>query len=142
MFGLRFQTLNRNKKSMTQAFSSYSLSCNLCLTYLKAKLQQDRCRWWDYKVKCHKTAKTTYLEANKQQTRYRLSYLEVSKLEKGYGWCFEMQTTAWKLIETFSEVINKQVRCASCIYSVKCKRTGMFDVFTSPNATKRYKENI
>ena len=42
----------------------------------------------------------------------------------------------------FSEHVNKQGRCASCIYSVKCKRIGMLDVFTSSNAGKRYKEDI
>ena len=30
-------------------------------------------------VKLQKTAEITYLEAYKQQTRYRLTYLEVSK---------------------------------------------------------------
>ena len=30
-------------------------------------------------VKLQKTAQVSYLKANKQQTRYRLAYLEVSK---------------------------------------------------------------
>ena len=83
--------------------------------YLKVKLQQDRCRWCNYKLKCHKTAEITYLEANKQQAVYHLTYLEVSKLEQKYGWCVEAQTTAWNLNGTFLAVISKQVRCASCI---------------------------
>ena len=51
--------------------------------YLKVKLQQDTPRQFKYKLKCHKTEEITYLEANKQQIRYRLSYLEVSNLEQG-----------------------------------------------------------
>ena len=35
-------------------------------------------------AKLQKTAGKTYLKANKQQTRYRLTYLEVSKEEKRY----------------------------------------------------------
>ena len=35
-------------------------------------------------AKLQKTAGKTYLEANKQQTKYRLTYLEVSKEEKRY----------------------------------------------------------
>ena len=48
-------------------------------------------------AKLQKTAGKTYLKANKQQTRYRLTYLEVSKEEKRYDWCFEGETTAWKV---------------------------------------------
>ena len=33
----------------------------------------------ELQVKLQKTAEITYLEANKQQARYRLTYLEVSK---------------------------------------------------------------
>ena len=36
---LAFKTLKGNKKSMTQAASSYTLTCKLGLMYLKAKLQ-------------------------------------------------------------------------------------------------------
>ena len=35
-------------------------------------------------VKLKKTAEITYLEAKKQETRYRLRYLEVLKSEKRY----------------------------------------------------------
>ena len=83
--------------------------------YGKGKLQQDGCRWCKYKLKCHKTAVIRYLETNKQQRGYGVIYLDFWYLEKEYGWCFEDQTTVWKLIETFLEVINKEVRCVSCI---------------------------
>ena len=44
MFDLCFKRLIGNKKSMAQAVSSYTLTCKLDLMYLKAKLQEDRCR--------------------------------------------------------------------------------------------------
>ena len=94
------------------------------------------------KVKMPKTAQIRNLEASKQERKYRLKYLDVSNLQQEYGWCFEHQTTTWKLIETFLGVINKQGRCGLCIYSVELNRIGMFDVFTSSNVTKRYKEDI
>ena len=78
-----------------------------------------------------------HLEANKQQTSYRLIHLVVLKLEQGYGWCFEGQTTAWKFIETFLGVRNKQVSCGLFISSLDCNSTAMSDVFTSSNATKQ-----
>ena len=81
MFDLCFKTLNGNKKGMTQAVRVYTLTCKLRLMYLKVKLQQDRCRWW--KLKCHKTAVIRYIEGNKQQRRYRLTYLDVSNLQQG-----------------------------------------------------------
>ena len=49
-----------------------------------------------------------YLEANKQQTNYRLTYFEVSKMEKRYGGCFEVQIIASKINGTFSVITNKQ----------------------------------
>ena len=75
---------------------------------LEVKLQQCKCCWCNYKLNCHKTAETTYLEANKQQTRYCQTYLEVLKLEQRHGWCFEGQTTARKANGTFLAVKNKQ----------------------------------
>ena len=39
MFHLPLKTLNVNKKSMTQALSSYTPTCKLCLMYSKVKLQ-------------------------------------------------------------------------------------------------------
>ena len=65
-------------------------------------------------AKLQKTAGKTYLKANKQQTRYRLTYLEVSKEEKRYDWCFEGETTAWKVNVTLLGVINKKIRCVLC----------------------------
>ena len=66
-------------------------------------------------IKTPKTAKITYLEGNKQQRRYRLTYSDVSKLKQGNGWCFEDQTTGSKLTETFFVALNEQVMSASCI---------------------------
>ena len=40
-----------------------------------------------------KTAELTYLDGKKQQTRYRLIYLDVSKNQKGSIWWFEAQRT-------------------------------------------------
>ena len=119
MFDLRLKKLNGKKKSMTQDAGSYILSWKLHLMYFKAKVQQGRCRWCNYKLECHKTVEKPYLEANKQQRRYRLTYLDVLKLEEEYGWCFEGQSTAWKLIEAFLGVINKQVK--ACLVYLKCK---------------------
>ena len=50
----------------------------------------------------------THLEAKKQQTRCRLKYLDVWKMEKWYGWCFEDQIVASKIHRTFSAVRNKE----------------------------------
>ena len=36
-------------------------------------------------VKMTKRTEIRYLEKNKEQRRYRLTYLDVSKLEEGYG---------------------------------------------------------
>ena len=49
-----------------------------------------------------------YLEANKQQTKYRLTYFEVSKMENWYGCCFEVQIIASKINGTFLVLTNKQ----------------------------------
>ena len=44
--------------------------------------------------KVQKTPELKYLEANKQQTQYRLIYLECSKLQKGYDCRFQDQRNA------------------------------------------------
>ena len=44
MLDLLFKSLNGNKKRMTQAVSSYTMSWKLGLMYLKAKLQEDKSR--------------------------------------------------------------------------------------------------
>ena len=56
-----------------------------------------------------------YIEAKKQGTKYCLTYLDVSKIEEKYDWCFEGQRTAWKTNVTLLAVINKEIRCACCI---------------------------
>ena len=67
------------------------------------------------KDKLQKTAKITYSETNEQQTRYIVTQLEVSKQEKWYDWCFKDQNTAGRINVVFLMVINKGIRCASCI---------------------------
>ena len=42
-----------------------------------------------------------YLEADKNQTRHRLTYLEVSKLEQAYGSSLQGQSTTPKVYGTF-----------------------------------------
>ena len=42
-------------------------------------------------------AETTYLDARKKQEQYFLTYLEVSKEEERYDWCFQDQNTASKV---------------------------------------------
>ena len=46
------------------------------------------------RIKVQKIAELTYLEANKQQTKYRLTYLESWKLQRTYDWCFQGQSNA------------------------------------------------
>ena len=66
-----------------------------------------KCEWCFSRLKCNKigaadaiisetskSSRNNVLESNKQQTRSRLTYLEVSKWEKRYDWCFEGQRTA------------------------------------------------
>ena len=55
---------------------------NVCLVYLKSKLQQDRYKWCIYLLKCLKSKEKTHLEASKEQTRSHLTYLDVWKMKK------------------------------------------------------------
>ena len=47
--------------------------------FLEVKMQEDPRRWWYYTLNLIKTAEIIYFPANKQETRFRVSYLEVSK---------------------------------------------------------------
>ena len=58
-------------------------------------------------VKLQKTEQIAYLEERKEQTRYRLTYLDVSKSKKSYDWYLEGQMTAWKESVTFLAVKKK-----------------------------------
>ena len=62
-----------------------------------------------------KTAQLTYLEANKQQTKYRVTYPEPWKLQKRSDWCFQGQRNAWKVNGRFLGIINKEIKGTSCI---------------------------
>ena len=55
-----------------------------------------------------KTKEIKCLEGNKQLTRYRLTYLQVSKEEKTYEGYYEDQKTAWKVNVTLLAVINRK----------------------------------
>ena len=44
----------------------------------------------------------------KQTTRYRLTYLEISKIEKRYAWRFEVQTIPSKINGTLYSQVKKQ----------------------------------
>ena len=75
--------------------------------------------------------KITYLKPNREGTRYVLTYLEISKEEQMYDWCFEGESTAWKVNVTFLMVINKETTCLWRIKSGNCTKIGMVDAFSS-----------
>ena len=84
---------------------------NVCLVYLQSKLKQNRYSWYIHLLKCLKSKEKTHLEARKQQTRSCLTYLDVWKMEKWYGWCFEVQIAGSKIDGTFSAVRNNEQGC-------------------------------
>ena len=49
------------------------------MLFFEVKIKQDRCRLMQLQVKRQQTAEITYLQANKQERRYRLTYSEISK---------------------------------------------------------------
>ena len=90
----RFQPLKTNNK--------------VFLVYSQSKLQQEKYSWCIYFLKYLKSNEKTDLEASKQQTRSCLTYLDVSKMEKGSGWCFQVQIIASKIDGTFLAAKNQQ----------------------------------
>ena len=97
-------------------FQPLKTNNKVCLVYSQSKLQQDTYSWCIYLLKCLKWKEKTHLEANKQQTRCGLTYLDVWKMEKWYGLCCEVQIIVSKIDGTFSAVKNQQL--------------GVFGVFT------------
>ena len=75
----RFRFLEKNK--------------NHFFVSLECKPQQDRCGYLNDKLKYLQTAEITSLQNTKQEARYRLTYLEVTKVEQSYAWCFEAYVT-------------------------------------------------
>ena len=83
-----------------------------------------------------KTAEITYLEANKEQTRQCLTYLELSKLDQRYGWCFWSPNDSLKykhdifsgykqtskVCLVYLESKLQQDRYGWCICKLKCKK--------------------
>ena len=65
-----------------------------------------------------KREKILYLEAKKQQRKYLLKYLEVSKQKKGYDWCFKGQNEAWEVNVIFLAVINKEIGSSWSVFRV------------------------
>ena len=89
-------------------FQPFKTNNKVWLVYLQSKLQEDRYSWGIYLLKSLKSKEKTHLEANKQETRYGLTYLDVWKMEKWYGWCFEVQIVASQIDGTFSAVRHKE----------------------------------
>ena len=100
------------------------------MMFLRVKMQQIRCCRSNYKGK-GKTAEISYLEAKKEQTKYDLIYLEVSKKEERHDSCFEGQRTARNLNLMFLAVINKEIKGASCIQSGNYNKIAIVPAFSS-----------
>ena len=99
-------------------FQPLKTNNKVCIVYLQSKLQQDRYSWCTYLFKCLKSKGKTHLERNTEQTRSRLTYLDVWKMKKWYGWCFELQIIASKIDWTFSAVRNKE-QGYLCVFPVE-----------------------
>ena len=49
------------------------------MMFSEVKLEQDRCHWYNYSLNWKNPAEIKSSEQNKEQRRYRLIYLEISK---------------------------------------------------------------
>ena len=139
---LRFWTLSTNKEGRVYVFSiqkpqNKQYKRATVVRKLKAKYE-----WCFSRLKCNKigavlqlqvklqkTAKITYIEANIQRTAYRLTYLDLWKIEEKYDWYFEGQRTAWKINVTFLPVIKIKIRCFLSIWRAKSGRMAILDAF-------------
>ena len=69
-----------------ERFQRFETKNKVILVYLQSKLQQDRYKLMYLLVKIPEIEiEKTHLEANKQQTMYGLTYLDVWKMEKWDG---------------------------------------------------------
>ena len=64
----------------------------------------------ELQIKRQKWEEIAYLQANKQETRCRLTYSEISKKEEKYDSYFDGQKTAWKEYVRILVVINKKIK--------------------------------
>ena len=136
-------------------FQPLKTNNKLCLVYFQSKLQEDRYSWCIYLLKCLKSKEKTHLEGNKQQTRSRLTYLDLWKIEKWYGWCFEVQIEVSKIDGTFSAVRKKEqgylgvfrVETATRYFRlmqlrVKMPQNSRNNIYTSRKTTNKVPSNI
>ena len=99
-------------------FQPLKTNNKVVLVYLKSKLQQDTYSWCIYLLKYLKWKEKTHLETNKQQTRCRVTDLDVSNVEKWHGLCYEVEIIASKIDGTFSPLkANSNV----CFVYLQCK---------------------
>ena len=66
-----FWTPKDRMKDKCYVFSCYKQRNKVRLGYLECKLQHDRYGWCIFKLKCQKTIEKIYLETSKQQADYR-----------------------------------------------------------------------
>ena len=83
-------------------------------------------------LKLQKTVELTYLEANKQQTTYHLTYSEVSKC-----YVFSGDKLRNKMPLVYSECKLEKDRCDRCIFNLKCWKTIETNMFTEKQTTNK-----
>ena len=136
---LLFCALPTNKQGAVSVFSVYKRQkkhwkASIAFRELKAKYQ-----WCFSRLKCHKigtdhaitsytakTAEISYLQANKLQTWYRVTYLESSDKET-VALMFWKSKDSMKVNTMFLAVRKEEVCCAWYFYTVKWNKIGMFN---------------
>ena len=93
---LMFWKPKDSMKGISYVFSGYKEINNQCLGYLENKLEQDSHGWCIWNLNLQKSIERTYLETSKQERRYRLTHLEISKKEERCDWNFWMPNESVK----------------------------------------------
>ena len=101
-------------KSKCYSITGYEERNKLCLMYLEFKAQQKRYGWCMFELKWQKTAKRTYSEGSKEETRYRRYVWILRSSRKGnncvFGFC--QQTTKVQCMCLASK--NLKISCKKC----------------------------
>ena len=111
--------------------------------FFDVSIQEDRCRWSNYKLNCKKKKKISNVFRSKQTTnKVPLNIFKGWKKEKRYDWCFEVQKLAGKVNLRFLAVINKeyleqQNSYGQCIFKLKYQNNGRNNIFREKQRTNK-----
>ena len=128
-YGFCFLRLKDCKKGTADAFSNYKLTSKRFLLYLEVKLQQGRCGWCVYGLKCLKNVFNKVFPGKQLTSRCHCCFYMLKCLKKGTTNVFRPCKLTSKVRLMFLDVKKLKISCKYGSKILKSKNQSTTDFF-------------